>query len=61
MYREYVPVCWKKEKSAVFSLTYKYQETTYTIFLTPSNPPIINNYYNVQPSLLFQPLLFGLL
>ena len=31
-----------------------------TIFSTPSNPPIINNYYNVQLPLLFQPLLlFG--
>ena len=45
----------KKEKSVVFSLTYKYYETAYTIFSTPSNlpyyssPPIINNYYNVQP------------
>ena len=49
------------------SLIYKYQETTYTIFSTPSNPPIIptppiiNNDYNVQPLLLFQPfLLFGI-
>ena len=45
----------KKEKSVVFSLTYKFYETEYTIFSTPSNlpyyscPPIINNYYNVQP------------
>ena len=39
----------KKEKSVLFSLTYKYYETAYTIFSTPSNPPIINNYYNVQP------------
>ena len=45
----------KKEKSVVFSLTYKYYVTAYTIFSTPSNlayyssPPIINNYYNVQP------------
>ena len=45
----------KKEKSVVFSLTYKYYETAYTIFSTLSNlpyyssPPIINNYYNVQP------------
>ena len=29
----------KKEKSVVFSLTYKYQETSYTIFSNPSNPP----------------------
>ena len=29
----------KKEKSIVFSLTYKYLETAYTIFSTPSNPP----------------------
>ena len=49
------PFVEKKEKSFVFSLTYKYQETTYTIFSTPSylpyysNPPINNNYYNVQP------------
>ena len=62
----------KKEKSVVFSSTYEYYETTYTIFSTPSNPPYysntppnINNYYNVQPNvqtplLLFQPLLlFG--
>ena len=27
----------KKEKSVVFSLTYKYQGTTYSIFSTPSN------------------------
>ena len=48
----------KTEKSVVFSLTYKYKETAYTIFSTLSNPPIIshpplppiiNNYYNVQP------------
>ena len=58
----------KKEKSVVFNLTYNYLETTYTIFSTSStpfysNPPIINNYYNVQPppqTLLFRPLLlFG--
>ena len=48
----------RKKGSVVFSLTYKYKETAYTIFSTPSNPPIINNYYSVQsPSLLFQPLL----
>ena len=28
----------KKEKSVVFSLTYKYKEAAYTIFSTPSNP-----------------------
>ena len=31
----------KKQKSVVFSLTYKYEETAYTVFSTPSNPPII--------------------
>ena len=31
-----------------------------TLFFQPRpTPPIINNYYNVQPHLLFQPLLFG--
>ena len=51
----------KKEKSVAFSLTYKYQKIAYTIFSTPSNSPyysnppsIINNYYNVQPLLLFR-------
>ena len=40
----------------MFSLTYKYKETTYTIFSTPSNPthPVISNYYNVQPLLIFR-------
>ena len=47
------PFVEKKEKSVVFSSTYKYYETGYTIFSTPSNPciiptpPFINNYYNV--------------
>ena len=51
------PFVEKKEKSVVFSLTYKYQETAYTIFATPSNPPppIINNYYNVQPPIIPTP------
>ena len=52
------PFVEKKEKGVVFRLTYKYKETAYTIFSTPSNPPpppiiptppIINNCYNVQP------------
>ena len=52
------PFVEKKEKSVVFSLTYKYQETAYTIFATPSNPPpppIINNYCNVQPPIIPTP------
>ena len=46
----------KKEKSVVFSWTYKYYEIAYTISSTRPNPPviptppIIDNYYNVQPS-----------
>ena len=38
------PFVEEKEKSVMFSLTYKYLETAYTIFSTSSNP-----------SLLFQP------
>ena len=33
----------------MFSLTYKYKETAYTIFSTRPTFPIINNYYNVHP------------
>ena len=55
------PFVEKKEKSVVFSLTYEYYETTY--FSTPStfpfpyysNPPIISNYYNVQPPIIPTP------
>ena len=56
----------KKEKSVVFSLAYKYQETAYTVFSTLPNhlfmptPPINNNYYNVQPPYYSNPsILFG--
>ena len=54
------PFVEEKEKSVMFSLTYKYLETAYTIFSTSSNPPIfptfpiINNYYNVQPPYYFK-------
>ena len=48
------PFVEKKEKSVVFSLTYhistKKLIRNYIIFSTPSNPPIINNCYNVHPS-----------
>ena len=56
------PFVEKKEKSVVFSLTYKYQETAYTIFATPSNPPppLLLIIIAMSNPLLFQPLLlFG--
>ena len=55
------PFVEKKEKSVVFSLTYKYQETAYTIFATPYNPlPQLLIIITMSNPLLFQPLLlFG--
>ena len=55
------PFVEKKEKIVVFSLTYKVLRNRLHYFFNPVQPPsIINNYYNVQPPLLFQPLLlFG--
>ena len=49
------PFVEKKEKSVVFTLTYKYQETAYTIFSNPSNPLflIIILMSNPPSSLLF--------
>ena len=42
----------EKEKSAVFSFTYKYYETAYTVFSTLSNPtpPIIPTPSIIQDS-----------
>ena len=37
------PFVEEKEKSVMFSLTYKYLETAYTIFSTSSNPPYFSN------------------
>ena len=37
------PIVEEKEKSVMFSLTYKYLETAYTIFSTFSNPPYYAN------------------
>ena len=53
------PFVEKKEKNIVFSLTYRYilRNCLHCFFNPAQPPPIINNYYNVQPPLPSPPII----